>query len=278
MNKIIVPVDFSEYSEYALETAAILAKKNNSEILALHMLEMSDAVLSRSDSNAQLEAVFLLELAKKKFSEFLDKPYLEGVHITPLVKQYKVFSEVNDVAKEYDVDLIIMGSQGTSGIKEYFVGSNTEKVVRYSDIPVLVIKHNPILTEFDTVVFASDFSEDAIEAYKKAKKMCTFLKSDMHLIYVNLPGENFRSTPEMEGKVVKFLNAADGNLDYMSRVTYVNDYTVEQGISNFANVLGADMVAIATRGKKGLAHFFEGSISEDVANHSTLPVMTFKIK
>lgn len=277
MKKIIVPIDFSEYSEYALETAAMLAKKNDAEILALHMLEMSDAILSRSDSNAQMEAVFLLELARKKFNEFLDKPYLEGVNITPIVKQYKVFSEVNDVAKEYNVDLIIMGSQGTSGIKEYFVGSNTEKVVRYSEVPVLVIKHNPILTEFETIVFASDFSKDATAAYLKAKEMCRVLNSEMHLIYVNLPGENFKSTPEMEGKVVKFLTEADGDLDSMSQVTYVNDYTVEQGISNFANLVGADLVAIATRGKKGLAHFFEGSISEDVANHSTLPVMTFKI-
>ncbi|TYB77139.1 universal stress protein [Bizionia myxarmorum] len=277
MKKIIVPIDFSEYSEYALETAAMLAKKNGSEILALHMLEMSDAVLTRSNTNTQMESVFFLELAKKKFSEFLDKPYLEGVKITPIVKQFKVFSEVNEVAKEHDVDLIIMGSQGTSGFKEYFVGSNTEKVVRYSDIPVLVIKHNPILTEFDTVVFASDFSEDAVTAYKNAKKMCATLGASMHLIYVNLPGENFKNTAEMEGRVVTFLKQADGDLENLSTVTYVCDYTVEQGISNFANLIGADLVAMATRGRKGLAHFFEGSISEDMANHSTLPVMTFKI-
>ncbi|EGV43965.1 universal stress protein [Bizionia argentinensis JUB59] len=277
MKKIIVPIDFSEYSEYALETAAILAKNNDAEILALHMLELSDAVLSRSDKNAQMETVFLFELAKKKFSEFLDKPYLEGVKITPIVKHYKVFSEVNDVAKEHSVDLIIMGSQGTSGFKEYFVGSNTEKVVRYSDTPVLVIKHNPILTEFDTVIFASDFSEEAVVAYRDAKKMCAGLKADMHLIYINLPGEKFRNTAEMEGKVVSFLKQADGDLEGLSKVSYVSDYTVEQGISNFANLIGADLIAMATHGRKGLAHFFEGSISEDVANHSTLPVMTFKI-
>ncbi len=276
MKKIIVPIDFSEYSEYALETAAILAKKNNSEILALHMLELSEAILTK-DSSDQMESLFFMKLAEKRFTEFLDKPYLEGVTVTPIVKHFKVFSEVNEVAKENQADLVIMGSQGSSGIKEYFVGSNTEKVVRYSEIPVLVIKHNPILTEFDTIVFASDFSEDAVAAYLNAKDMCSTLKANMNLVYVNLPGENFKSTAEMEGKIVAFLKKAEGDLDSLAKVTFVSDYTVEQGISNFANLIGADLVAIATHGRKGIAHFFEGSISEDVANHSTLPVMTFKI-
>lgn len=276
MKKIIVPIDFSEYSEYALETAAILAKKNNAEILALHMLELSEAILTK-DSSDQMESLFFMKLAEKRFTEFLDKPYLEGITVTPIVKHFKVFSEVNEVAKENQADLVIMGSQGSSGIKEYFVGSNTEKVVRYSEIPVLVIKHNPILTEFETIVFASDFSEDAGPAYLKAKEMVKTLKANMHLVYVNLPGEKFKSTSEMEGKVVTFLKKSEGDLDSLSKITYVSDYTVEQGISNFANLIGADLVAIATHGRKGIAHFFEGSISEDVANHSTLPVMTFKI-
>lgn len=277
MKKIIVPIDFSEYSDYALETAAMLARKNNAEILALHMLEMSEALLTKGENEMQMETVFYLKLAEKRFDEFLEKDYLEGLRVTPIVKHFKVFSEVNEVAKEQDADLIVMGSHGTSGIKEFFVGSNTEKVVRYAEIPVLVIKHNPILTEFDSVVFACDFSEDSIAAYLKAKRMFDSLNAVMNIIYVNLPSESFKSTAEMEEKVTNFLKKADGNLDNLVNVAYVNDYTVEKGITNFSNQIGADLIAIATHGRKGLAHFFEGSISEDLANHSTLPVMTFKI-
>ncbi|PNQ72498.1 universal stress protein [Hanstruepera neustonica] len=277
MKKIIVPIDFSEYSDYALETAAMLAKKNNAEILALHMLEMSEAILTKGDSEMQQETIFYLKLAEKRFNEFLEKDYLDGLTVTPIVKHFKVFSEVNEVAKEQQADLIVMGSHGSSGLKEFFVGSNTEKVVRYAEIPVLVIKHNPILTEFDNVVFACDFSEDAVAAYLNAKRMCDSLKAKMHLIYVNLPSESFKSTPEIEAKVSGFLKKADGDLEGLSNVAYVNDYTVEKGITSFSNKVGADLIAIATHGRKGLAHFFEGSISEDLANHATLPVMTFKI-
>jgi len=277
MKKIIVPIDFSDYSEYALETAAILAKKHNAEILVLHMLEMSEALLTRAGTDSQMETLFFLQLAEKKFDEFLKKDYLKGIKITPVVKHFRVFSEVNDVAKEYGADLVIMGSHGASGIKEFFIGSNTERVVRYSNIPVLVIKHNPILTDFDNVVFACDFSDDAVKPYINATKFFKRLGSKMHLIYVNLPNESFRNTTEMENKVNSFLRKAEPNMDPSNLVKYYSDYTIEQGILNYANSIGADLIALATHGRTGLAHFFEGSISEDVANHSTLPVITFKI-
>ena len=141
MKKIIVPVDFSKHSEYAMEAASILAKKHGAEILALHMLEMSDALLTKADNEQNAKAIFFLKLAEQKFEDFLDKDYLKGVDVIPIVKHFKVFSEVNEVAKEHSVDLIVMGSHGASGLTEIFVGSNTERVVRHSSIPVLVVKN-----------------------------------------------------------------------------------------------------------------------------------------
>lgn len=277
MRKIIVPIDFSEHSEYALETAAILAKKNKAEILALHMLEMSEAILTRTGTDMQMETVFFLQLAEKKFEDFLKKEYLKGLKVTPIVKHFRVFSEVNDVAEEYGADLVVMGSHGASGIKEFFIGSNTEKVVRHSNIPVLIIKHDPILIDFEKVVFACDFSEESIAPYINARKLFKKLGSKVYMIYVNLPNESFRSTSEMEAKVLGFLKKAEGSIDHYNNVKFISDYTIEQGILNYANAIGADMIAVATHGRTGLSHLLEGSISEDLANHSTLPVMTFKI-
>jgi len=277
MKRILVPIDFSEYSEYALETAASIAKKYGSEIYVLHMLELSNAIYSSSSSDLNQEAVFYLKLAEKKLEDFLDKDYLEGIEVTPVVKQFKVFKEINELSDEHDINLIVMGSHGVSGVREVIVGSNAEKVVRYSDVPVLIIKHDPVLLEFDTAIFASDFSEKSVEPYLKARETFKKLGSDMHLIYVNTPDNGFRSSIEIDDLILRFLKKADGNIDNFSKVHVTSDYSVEKGILNFANNIGADLVAVATHGRRGLAHFFEGSISEDIANHSTLPVMTFKI-
>ncbi len=277
MNKIIVPIDFSEHSEYALEAAVKLAKGNDAEIIALHMLEMSDSVLTSTDSEQQQKAVFFLKLAEKRFNEFLDKPYLKDANVTPLVKHFKVFSEVNDVAKDQGADLIVMGSHGTSGLSEIFVGSNTEKVVRHSEIPVLVLKHKFNKDHLKDVVFASDFSAESVAVYQKAKTLFQDFKAKLHLLHVNLPSDRFRSTNEIDQTVSNFLMKAEGNLDKLSQINFVSDYTVEKGVLNFANRIGADLIAVATHGRTGIAHFFEGSISEDIANHAVLPVMTFKI-
>lgn len=277
MKKIIVPIDFSEHSEYALEAAVKLAKNNNAEILALHMLEMSDAVLNSTDSEQNQKAIFFLRLAEKRFNEFLDKPYLKGANITPIVKHFKVFSEVNDVANEHNADLIVMGSHGSSGLSEIFVGSNTEKVVRHADIPVLVLKHRFDKSNLKDVVFAIDFSPESVAVYLKASKLFKTLNVKLHLLYVNLPSDRFRSTNEIDEIVTSFLMKSDGNLDNLKNINFVSDYTVEKGVLNFANKLGADLIAVSTHGRTGIAHFFEGSISEDIANHAILPVMTFKM-
>jgi nucleotide-binding universal stress UspA family protein len=273
MNKIIVPIDFSKHSEYALETAAILAKRNNADLIVLHMLEMEKGSLINSNNDQNEQVVFFLKLAEQKFNDYLDKEFLDGVSVTPIVKHFKVFSEVAEVAKDQNADMIVMGSHGASGLSEIFVGSNTEKVVRYSEIPVLVVKQKPSKLDFETVTFASDFSKEMVQPYIKASKLFKNLK----LIHVNIPGEGFKSSSEMEKTVASFLQTADGNLDKLNDVHYTSDYTVEKGILNASNLLGADLIAVPTHGRKGLAHFFSGSVSEDVANHATLPVITFKI-
>lgn len=278
MKKIIVPIDFSQHSDYALEAAAKLAKKYNAQILALHMLEISDSMLINSDQEQQAKVVFFMKLAEQKFEAFLNKDYLSNIDVVPIVKHFKVFSEVSQVAEEHNADLIVMGSHGTSGLSEIFVGSNTEKVVRNSEIPVLVIKSKPQSADFKTVVFASDFSAEAIQTYIDASKLFVTLGSEMHLLYVNVPGERFRSSSEMETTMTEFLIKADGNLNRMNAVNYVADTSVEKGVLNYSKKVNADLIIIPTHGRTGLSHFFEGSISEDIANHAKRPVMTFKIK
>ncbi|GLB53267.1 universal stress protein UspA [Neptunitalea chrysea] len=273
MNKIIVPVDFSEHSEFALYTASVLAKKTNTEIEIVHMLELSEALLNKSEGQQQLESIYYLRLAEKKFEEFLDKDYLKGFKITPVIKHFKVFSELAEMAKEDD--LIIMGSHGSSGVEEFFMGSNTEKVVRTSDAPVLVIKNKVADLDFETVVFACDLKEENVAAYNKAQKIFNAIGAKVQLLYVNLPNDYFMSTHEIKELTENFLAKAAKEPDFP--VAYYSDYTVEDGVINYSNTISADLIAIPTHGRTGMSHFFNGSIGEDIANHSTLPVVTFKI-
>jgi len=205
MKKIIVPLDFSEQSEYALKVAASLAEKHGSEILALHMLELNQAMISSSEGFHPEQTVFLIKLAEKRFKEFLEKPYLKDIKVTPIIKHYKVFSEVNEVAKENNAELIVMGSHGTDGLKEIFVGSNAERVVRNADIPVLVIKNEIEDFKVDRFVFASDFKEENLPAFQKAKSFADLLSAEIDMVYVNTPGDSFLSTSDTYERINQFL-------------------------------------------------------------------------
>lgn len=278
MKKILVPTDFSQPAEHALEVAASIAKKQDAEIILLHMMGLSDAIVTKNESKEVFKAMYYMRLAEQRFDELLQKDFLKGVKVTETVHNYTVFSEINDIAKDMEIDLIVMGSIGASGLKEVFVGSNTEKVVRTSEIPVLVIKHRSEDFNPKEGIFACDFLSSAIGPYKRAKRMFDILGIEMQLLYINLAGD-FRSTREIEKRILKFLSDAgeDNPLQLLNQVVQYNDYSVEAGIFAYSQVSNADLIALPTQGRQGLAHFFSGSIGEDVVNHSDLPVMTFRI-
>ncbi len=273
MKTIIVPVDFSEQSEYALQVAASLAKKQKMEIIVLHMLELNEAMLTSTEGFHPEQTVFLLKHAEKRLKDYLSKDYLKGVKITPVIKHFKVFGEVNEIAEKHNADLIVMGSHGSDGLKEIFVGSNAEKVVRHSDVPVLVVKDEMKDFKIDNFVFACNFKAESLAAFQKARKFASSLGAKLHMVYINTPGDDFLSHNDSKEKINKYLEKAGAGLE----VKIYNDYSVEKGVLNYSESINADLIGIPTHGRKGLSHFFMGSIGEDITNHSKIPVMTFKI-
>ncbi|MBU2940092.1 universal stress protein [Lacinutrix sp. C3R15] len=276
MKKILVPTDFSEQANYALEVAAMLAKKNNSEIYLLHMIDIPLSQIPELGGNTAdsiPEAMFFMKLAHKRFEDILSKNFLKDINVHETVNFYQTFEDIKNTCKEHNIDMIVMGSHGASGLKEMFIGSNTEKVVRVSDVPVLVIKNKHEDFIINDFVFASDFKKDNKETYKQATKLAKAFNAKMHLLLVNTPSR-FTTTPTANARIADFIKESDFN-NY--NITVFNDESVEKGILNFSHSINADLIGISTHGRQGIAHFFNGSISEDLVNHAKRPVITFKI-
>ncbi|GAB5399963.1 MAG: universal stress protein [Aureisphaera sp.] len=277
MKKIIVPVDFSEHSEYALEVAAQLAQKYDSQLLMVHMMGLAPSFLTKDESQEVFEAMYYMKLTEKRFEEFLEKDYLKDINVQTVVQNYKEFKELDQVAQEHDADLIVMGSHGSSGMREIFVGSNTEKVVRTATVPVLVIKNRILNMNLESMVFVCDFSKDYVPAFKKARSFAKAFGAKFQILYVNTP-ERFSRTSELEEKAYNFLLAAgDEDKELYNNIVYYCDNTVEDGIFTYSNAFGADVIAVPTHGRRGLMHFFAGSLGEELVNHAKIPVVTFKI-
>lgn len=278
MKKIVVPVDFSNYSEYAIEVASAFAKKYDAEIILLHLLGLSEAILTKNEDQEVAEAVYYMKLAEKQFSILGSHVSLDGLMVSEIVHNHKDFREINEIAKDQGADLIVMGSHGSSGISEVFVGSNTEKVVRTSEVPVLVIKEQISNFEVDKVVFACDFKMENILVYRKAMRLFQRLGATVDLVYVNVPGTAFKSSTEIDQAAKEFLSIANFEAPIRpDEVIYLSGYSIEQAIFDYGKKVSADALAIPTHGRRGLAHFFNGSLGENIANHAQLPVFTFKI-
>lgn len=275
MKKILVPTDFSEQAENALKVAAQLAKNHKCELYLIHTLELPLQKVDPLSSYQNLpEAMFFMKLAHKHFEVLLAKDYLKGINVHEIVEFHETFKGVYQACKKHKIDLIVMGSHGTNGFREMLIGSNTEKVVRTSEVPVLVIKKEHPVFNIDHFVFASNFKDKYKAPFKKAIGFSKLLNAKIHLLFVNTAND-FMTTKESETLIKTFVK--DFGFENYT-VNIYNDINVEKGIMNFSQSVAADLIGMCTHGRQGLSHFFNGSISEDLVNHAKRPVITFKIE
>ena len=276
MNSILVPVDFSKQAKYAAKIAAEIARLTDAKIFLLHMLELPTGVVdpvSYNTSSNTPSALLYLNRAQEKFKEFKKMPCFNGLEIEDDVEFHKAFDGIIEKSKEKNIDLIVMGSRGTSGLEEMLVGSNTEKVVRNSEIPVMVVKEKVKDFKVENLVFASNFKQKNRSAFQKILNFTKLFNARIHLLKINTI-HNFETTKESSEAIRNFIEGYDLG-DYSLNI--YNDVTVELGILNFAKAIEADIIVLNTHGRRGLAHLFNGSIGEDLGKHAKLPVVTFKL-
>jgi nucleotide-binding universal stress UspA family protein len=274
MRKILVPTDFSKEAEQATRVAAQLAKNYDCELVIVHMLDLptNNALTKRPDSPMP-EALFFMKLAHKKFEDLLEMDFLKGINVKEMVDFQEMSQGIMSVCKSENIDLIIMGSHGADGLKEMFIGSNAEKVVRISNVPVMVVKNEHTDFEINDFVFASDFNNDNKETYNQAVKLAQIFDAKLHLLMI-ITGNNFITTAKAKARILDF-TSINSFKNYTTNI--YNDNSIEEGILNFSHINNTDLIGISTHGRQGIAHFFNGSISEDLVNHAKRPVITFKI-
>lgn len=272
MKKIIVPTDFSDCAKRALKTASDIAKQNNAEIHLVHVYERP--VYGFAEANVDIvKNRKVINHIEKKFKQISSFDFLRKIKMKTHIVADKQIWEAFSGKKFANADLIVMGSNGISGWRELFVGSNTEKVVRHATPPVLVVKEWRENFTIKNMVFASNFSSEAEFSFQKIEKLARNFKAIVHLLKVITPG-NFEPTHyslnKMKGFIRKFALTE-------FTVNIFNDNTIEEGILNFSNSKNADLISMETHGRTGISHLVNGSITEDVVNHIPLPILSVRI-
>lgn len=253
-----------------------MAKETKAVVHLLHAAELPAMPAYVVRPEVASEASLIRELdqeVEKKFKELCDQKKTEGVKVVTKLEYGTTSKTILEYIGDENIDLVVMGSHGASGLKEIFIGSNAEKIVRSSPVPVLVVK-NYFNGNVNNIIFPNTLeTEHQEDLVMKVKSLQDLFHAKLHIVYINTP---FNFTSDVV--TLERLQA------FASRFM-IKDYTInvfnhqdeEEGINLFARKMNAELIAMGTHGRKGIAHLVNGSLAENVTNHADSLVWTYTL-
>lgn len=277
MKKILVPCDFSKPAINAFRFALDVASQSNGVVHLLHVIELPvlhDSVLMPVLDFEQELLKELKEKAEAEFENITIKYKIENVKVVTKVVFGVVSTMILDYVTNKSINIVIMGSHGASGVREVFVGSNAEKIVRRSPVPVLTTKEyykGPV----KNIVLPNNLDTGGQGDFmSKVKVLQNFFKAQLNIVWINTPEQFTPDTITLER-----LKAFAKQYKLTNYSTHVfNSMNEERGILEFFKLIDGDLIAMATHGYRGVAHFLNGSMAENVVNHGDRLIWTYSLR
>jgi len=273
MKNILVPCDFSSAAINAYRLALDIVAMSGGKVHVLNVIELPYMPNTAFTPVRALGLPYIKEMsakAKGNFEKIRGKYGPDCVRNAFRVASGSPSSVILAFAKKNNIDLIIMGSHGANAMRDFFVGSTTEKIVRTSSVPVIVVKtlYKGSLNNIVVPFSAEMESQDGL--IQNIKSLQSFFKAHLHIVWVNTPA-NFSP----DDVTMKRITA-------MIKKYKIKNYTIciynhlyeESGILKYADSIDADMIAMGTHGRRGLSHMIHGSKTEQVARHGTSLIWT----
>ncbi len=282
MKKILVPVDFSPNSMNALHVAAEIAHKSGAvlemlhvNIAAIYSTPLSEyVVVSKFEGDDQQYDDTAVSKLEKLKMELLADPAYANLNIQIRVEEGYLHSAVRNVAQDDAVDLVVMGTKGTSGMNEFLVGSNTEKVIRTSPCPVLAVPEGTQTFAPKIALLPSTLKDDQLNVFKYVAGWEKLFKFHTKVLYLN----NVRNLPtDGSAEAQKNRLAEASGLKHTDVILTHETFFEDNAILSTADQFKADMIVMGTHQRHGLSHILFGSITEDTVNHSHIPVLAVPI-
>ena len=271
MKKILVPTDFSPCAENAVAVALEIAKKANSEIVFQHLFDdksgslhtLKSEAAKKEHTNQDVE----LGIAKAGLDALVNRAQNLGVTARPLLVMNRGTDKIENYIEPLQIGLVVMGSHGVTGMREIVIGSQTQRVVRHSSAPVLVVKHKPDPLVFNNVLFASTFEENPGPIFDKLVQFVNLWSGTIHLLYIGLDKD--KQTKAMVEEKMNLLARQFPKARFTQNFITTND--PEWGIRHASKDIQPDAIAITTYLKTGVL-MFAHSIAENLVNHEEIPV------
>jgi len=276
INSILVPVDFSTLSHNAIQTAVAISKRQLATITLMHVVENTFVLLPPEASAA---AGALLPQLVKDANENLGNLAKElrvkhDIVVNHIVQPGNPADEICRWALHKKVDLIVMGTHGASGLREFFIGSNAYRVVKNSPCPVLTLPGNNQWLDFKKILFPIRMVAHALDKYEVVRPIIK--KNGSSLLIAGVVKRNdptgFVEMKALVDTVRKQI--AEDDVICGSEVHYTEN--VSRQVLDIANLEKPDLIVITATLDSTVKEFFLGPYTQDIVNHAQFPVLSIK--
>jgi nucleotide-binding universal stress UspA family protein len=275
INSILIPTDFSVLSESAIKVGIAIAKRQNAQVTLLHVVDLlpyllpTEVLLSSSK-----EVLSRKEEELKELSEKIQKD--TGVKAVVKVLEGTPSDSICKLAYEENISLIVMGTHGVSGLREFFIGSEAFRVIKNATCPVLTIPGGWQKTDFEKVLFPVRLRPGTLDTYFYARPIIE--KNNSELFFLGLYEQK---KDLVEEEISISINRIKLQLDndkvvFKSESSQSKDFpakTIEMAMQ-----YEADLIILTANLDHDFKAYFVGPFVQQVVNHSRLPVLCIKPK
>jgi nucleotide-binding universal stress UspA family protein len=274
LGSILVPVDFSEQSEVALEQAVSLSRVFNSEIHVLNVINEDFSLSQLFDDNDKIQ---YQKRAEARLDEFVKEKNAEfGIELKSMQVTGKIYNQIVNSADVIDAEFIVMGTAGSTTLKKRFIGSNALRVVRESHKPVITIKGKHHRKGCQNIVLPLDLTKETKEKVAKAVEFAKRFGSIIRVVSVLRTNDEFivnRLTRQLD-QVKKYVVEQGVECGAEIIRDTKGEHTLAESIIDYANRIKGDLIMLMTQQELDFTDYFIGSSAQGVINNSDIPVLS----
>lgn len=275
IKKILIPTDFSKTGLLAIEHAAFMARLYKADLYLLHTVEIREtySIYNPYSSITDLKEIEIIALKHlQELAEKLKKEF--GLKAKILCSSGRMFAEVITAVKENDIDLVVMGTHGASGLSELFIGSNAHKTVTVCPCPVITVQTNAKRVGFTNIVLPIDNSFPSRQKVYPAITLAKKYAAKIHILGLldksrDTDPQKFQIKLDSVEKEIK-----KAGLAYECKIVKGDNLAI--ATMKYSKKIKADLVVVLTDHESNLSGMFLGAFAKQIVNHSRIPVMSIK--
>lgn len=275
--KIMIPVDFTPVSSKALELLAFLMDKTPIETHLVHVIQVNTADWGGSEESSEnLDRQSLHNREQQAETHFANLKQHVDFKFSSEILYGGLTTQLSNYAKQNQIDLVLMGTKGATGLLEKISGSEAQQLVRHTEIPVITIHEFASISPIQNILWVADFKEEQHQnpAITNIKTIQQLFVAKLHLLQI-LAKEDASQEAAIQQNMERFAQTMQlPNYELHLK----HDYKVPQGVRSFNQETDMDLVVIGKHSRSGFSKIFYGSVAETLINRCIRPLLTYHIK